>query len=234
MPADLLEWDTAFFGFPIARVRGNTLSAESARQIEAWCADRSVRCVYLLCDAGDAATIRAAEDDGYRPADVRLTFRWETAAGFPESVAPARPAQPADIPALEAISRECYQETRFYNDPGFPREKVVALYETWIRRSVEGWADAVLVTEDRKGPAGYVTCHRDGWRIGLVGVSARARGQGAGRTLVGGALEWFRDAGAPEVFVPTQGANLAAQRLYRRCGFATRSVQLWFHKWRLL
>ena len=31
--------------------------------------------------------------------------------------------------------------------------------------------------------------------------------------------------------VVTQGRNIAGQRLYQRCGFLTRSVELWYHKW---
>jgi hypothetical protein len=33
------------------------------------------------------------------------------------------------------------------------------------------------------------------------------------------------------VNVVTQGRNSKAQRLYERCGFLTRSVQLWYHRW---
>jgi hypothetical protein len=31
--------------------------------------------------------------------------------------------------------------------------------------------------------------------------------------------------------VVTQGNNLAAQRLYQTCGFLSRDLQLWYHKW---
>lgn len=234
MPAEILEWDTAFFGFRIARVPGGALTPESAAEIDAWCAGEGVRCLYLLCQAEDTVTIRAAEDHGYHLVDVRTTLRWQPGADPDEAAGPARPARPEDLPALQAISRECYHDTRFYNDSGFPRPLVTSLYETWIRRSVEGWADAVLVTEDQLGPTGYVTCHRQGRRIGLVGVASRARGEGVGRTLVGSALGWFQARGAPEVSVSTQGRNAAALRLYQRCGFLVETVELWYHKWRRL
>jgi dTDP-4-amino-4,6-dideoxy-D-galactose acyltransferase len=225
VPAEILEWDTAFFGFRIARV-----TPESAGEIDAWCASEGVRCLYLLCRVEDAETIRTAEDHGYRLVDVRMTLRQQPGVKV-DAAGPARPARSEDLLALQAISRECYHDTRFYNDPGFPRPLVTSLYETWIRRSVEGWADAVLVTEDHAGPTGYITCHQQGWRIGLVGVASRARGEGVGRTLVTRALEWFRAEGAPEVAVSTQGRNTAALRLYQRCGFLLEAVELWYHKW---
>jgi hypothetical protein len=31
--------------------------------------------------------------------------------------------------------------------------------------------------------------------------------------------------------VVTQARNVPAQRLYQKCGFITRSVELWFHRW---
>ncbi len=235
MPAEILEWDTAFFGFRIARVRAGAVTPESGGEIDAWCAGEGVRCLYLLCRAEEAAAIRTAEDHGYHLVDVRITLRWggspeQQPAPRPDSGA-VRPARPGDLAALEAISRECYHDTRFYNDPGFPRSLVTSLYETWIRRSVEGWADVVLVTEDHGGLSGYITCHRQGRRIGLLGVAGRARGEGVGRTLVGGALGWFQAQGAPEVAVSTQGRNAAALRLYQRCGFLVEAVELWYHKW---
>jgi GNAT superfamily N-acetyltransferase len=83
-------------------------------------------------------------------------------------------------------------------------------------------------------PVGYISCHLNesrACRIGLVGVSAQARGQDVGKTLVFSALDWFLTQGAQEVLVVTQGRNYAAQRLYQCCGFLTQTVQLWYHKW---
>lgn len=231
MPADILDWDSGFFGFRIARVRSDVLTPEDAGQIDAWCGQVGVQCLYLLCPAGDTATIRVAEDHGYRLMDLRTTLRWMPQTEATAAPAATRPARPEDLPALEAISRECYHDTRFCSDPRFPRPLVTRLYETWIRRSVEGFADSVLVTDDSVGPSGYITCHRQGWRIGLLGVSERARAQGVGRALVAGALEWFNSQQAPHVVVVTQGRNAAALRLYQRCGFALESIALWYHKW---
>jgi RimJ/RimL family protein N-acetyltransferase len=45
------------------------------------------------------------------------------------------------------------------------------------------------------------------------------------------ALQWFADQGMDSMEVVTQGRNVAAQRLYQKCGFATKEVQLWYHHW---
>jgi dTDP-4-amino-4,6-dideoxy-D-galactose acyltransferase len=29
----------------------------------------------------------------------------------------------------------------------------------------------------------------------------------------------------------TQGRNIVMQRLFQKCGFVTRSVELWYHRW---
>jgi dTDP-4-amino-4,6-dideoxy-D-galactose acyltransferase len=65
----------------------------------------------------------------------------------------------------------------------------------------------------------------------LVGVSEKARGRGLGRELLINAIRWFSAEGVEVVTVVTQGRNVGAQRLYQRCGFTTRSAELWFHRW---
>jgi dTDP-4-amino-4,6-dideoxy-D-galactose acyltransferase len=155
-------------------------------------------------------------------------------------LASARPiirlSQPDDVDALIHISRDAYTQSRFYNDPYLSREKSSLLYQTWIRRScLEGFADVVWVAEHEGQPAGYVTCkldhdQREG-SISLVGIAEQARGQGVGQALIFHALDWFAGQGMQRVSVVTQGSNIAAQRLYQKCGFLTRSVQLWYHRW---
>lgn len=240
-PCELLEWDTDFFGFRIGRVCGDVLTQELVQQIGTWCRRARVRCLYFLSCVNDPKTIRLAEDHDFRLVDVRVTFRREALAKSRDPVssmncsAIVRRARLEDIRSLERIARSNHRDTRFYFDANFPRDLSDLLYETWIRLSCEGYADEVLVAEIDGVPVGYVSCHLDaGSRtgsVGLLGVSNRARGLGIGRALLFGALEWFSAQGTQEIDVVTQGRNYAAQRLYQRCGFLTKSVQFWYHKW---
>jgi dTDP-4-amino-4,6-dideoxy-D-galactose acyltransferase len=240
-PCQLLPWDSDFFGRRIARATAHRLAPQTVRAILEWCEAQAIECVYFLADSDDAETVRLAEDHGFRLLDIRVTLQCdirERQAGPNDDLPPTisvRHSRQSDVPALQAIARTSYGHTRFYFDPCFPVESCDALYETWIRRSCEGYADVVLVAEMDERIAGYVSCHMAGntpqGQIGLVGIEAQARGRGVGRVLIDHSLRWFAEQGAEVVSVVTQGRNLAAQRLYQRCGFLTHSVQLWYHKW---
>jgi dTDP-4-amino-4,6-dideoxy-D-galactose acyltransferase len=235
-PCELLPWDTDHFGFTIARVRGETLTADRAEQVDAWCARAGVVCLYWLAAPGDADSAATAEARGFREADLRLVFARSLEPANSEPLPTGlRFADPADTPRLVEIARTSYRLTRFYFDPKFPKARVEALYTVWIDRSLAGMADAVLVAGPVGEPTGFITCHRaasaESARIGLVGVDARSQGQGIGPILLRGAIEWFRDTGASRVEVATQGRNLSAQRLYQRGGFVSDSVKVWYHKW---
>jgi dTDP-4-amino-4,6-dideoxy-D-galactose acyltransferase len=244
----LLEWDSAFFGRRIARANLDRLTADSAAALDAAAHAEQIDCLYLLAASDDPLTARLVGDHDYRFTDIRLTFEITLNAPPPAAAYTLRPAREHDLPQLRVIARSSYGLSRFYYDACFPRERCDALYETWIERSVAGWADAVLVVElpDSQGSAsgdplyngligGFISCHlRDTstkGEIGLVGVAAASRGQNVGQSLVNGALGWFAAQGVQSVSVVTQGRNVAAQRLYQRGGFLTRSVHLWYHKW---
>ena len=236
-----LEWDTTFWGFQVARVRGNILTSLLIEQIDEWCRQSEIGCLYFLARSNDANTVRIAEDSHFRLVDIRVTMEYspqrsrQSSLARPESGIVVRESRPEDVNKLRDIARTCYRDTRFYVDPAFPTQMCDRLYETWIERSCEGFADAVLVAELDDQLVGYVTCHigdnfRSG-KIGLVGVSSEAKGRGVGQLLVSRALQWFESRGAQEVTVVTQGRNLPAQRLYQRCEFLTKAVELWYHKW---
>jgi dTDP-4-amino-4,6-dideoxy-D-galactose acyltransferase len=234
----ILDWDTRYWGFPIARVHGSTLAAGTHGRVIEWCRENEVRCLYFLANAMDPETIRWAEADGYHLVDVRVGLKRSLAdeCGYP-TAAPnltVRPARPEDRGALVEIAGLGYRDTRFAVDPGFTPERCRQFYETWLQVSLEGYAQQVLVANLNGEPLGYITCHVDSpetGRIGLVGVNRLAQHQGVGRALVHGALAWFSAAGSKEVVVVTQGRNVAALRLYQRYGFFADSLALWYHKW---
>lgn len=237
----ILDWDTQFFGFRIARFFGDTLTHELVTEIDDWCQHHGVRCLYFLARADDPNTTILAEDCGYRFVDVRITFQYQVAGELPEhkilglSSARIRDAKPEDVDSLAAIARASFHDTRFYFDPNFPSDIADSLYETWIRNSCADYADAVLVADQEGEPVGLITCHRkdnaDRGMIGLVGVHPSQRGMGLGKYLIQEAVAWFLSNGVDTVQVVTQGRNVAAHRLYQRSGFLTQNVQLWYHKW---
>lgn len=241
-PCELLPWDTEFFRCRIARVCGDTLKEEQAVQIDDWSRSNRIRGLYFLSRVDDPATIQTAEKHGFGLVDIRVTFErvvmnsHDPARPDPPPGASIRPVQPDDLPGLRAMARTGHGGTRFFSDSHFPRQRVEDLYSTWITLESQGRAQTVLVAASAANqPLGYVSCHLDPARregqIGLVGVSPEVRGRGVGKNLVLAAIDWFRAQGAHEVTVVTQGNNRAAQRLYQQCGFLSRDLQLWYHKW---
>src|SRR4029453_4440210 len=189
----LLNWDSSFFGFPIARVMSETLSQKSGRAIIEWSQANSVRCLYFLADPKSAETADAAHRLDFKFIDVRveLSLEGDVQNGFKASEFELRPARASDIAGLQVIAREAHQDSRFFFDTNFPRARAEDLFATWIAKDCKGRADKVLTVGGKSsGPLGYVTCNlnrnSDTGRIGLVGVAAEFRGKGAGKTLISG------------------------------------------------
>jgi len=231
-----LPWDSAFFGINIARVSGDTLNSAQAAAIDTWCAAEKMACLYFLARSDDPATVRTAEEHGYSLVDIRVELEraiTQSSALSPQHFSPVRPATAAALPELESIARTSFTDSRFYADAHFPRDKCDALYVRWVQESVREFADITLIVEQEKQVAGFVTCkvQNGAGNIGLVGVDARFRGKGLGSTLMQAAVSWFASKGVTRVTVVTQARNIASQRLYQRCGFLTKKVGLYFHKW---
>ncbi len=232
-----LEWDSAFFGLRIGKAANSRLTAEAMAELTVACHEQRIDCLYLLVDPSETTTIRFAEDDGFHLVDIRVTLDCKLPAGHPpwhSSTSGIRLAIDADIAALRPIAAANHRDSRFYQDGGFSPERCDELYATWIEKSCNGYADAVLVADCGEGAVGYLSCHiRDNGvgNIGLVGISSARQGKGLGRLLLTESLRWFAAAGITQVEVVTQGRNLAAQRLYQKSGFLTSSLQLWYHRW---
>ncbi len=233
-----LDWDSSFFGYRIARVAASRLDVRSAKEILEWCAGCKIDCLYFLADADDDATVRLAEEHKFHLVDIRATFEKRLDGSLCERdqccSALVRAHTTSDIPALKHIARVSYHHTRFHYDVHFPPERADAMYETWIEKSCNEYAETVLVADVEGKPAGYVSCHlleKSMGQIGLIGVSPDCKGAGLGQTLVNESLRWFAGRGVNRVRVITQGRNPQAQRLYERSGFVTEALHLWYHRW---
>jgi dTDP-4-amino-4,6-dideoxy-D-galactose acyltransferase len=233
-----LDWDSEFFSVRIGRITVNRLTEVILEQVLMWCKFNSIDCLYFLANTDDVRTVRLVEEHDFRCVDIRITLERqiddfpEAEEGIAQSV--VHLCTPMDVQALRAIARVSHHDSRFYHDSIFPISRCDALYETWIEKSCSGYADAVMVAEMDGEPVGYLSCHLLGQskgQIGLFGIKADLQERGLGRRLIDESLRWFRMQDRKEVTVVTQGRNINAQRLYQKCGFLTRSVQLWYHRW---
>jgi GNAT superfamily N-acetyltransferase len=235
-------WDSEFFASRIGHVAARRVTNAELSRIVGDATAASMRCLYLLADADDDETLRAADANGFFLVDVRMTLECAIPAGDPQLPADAggdagrsiRPARTGDLPELTALARISHRNTRFHRDGHFDPARSDEMYAVWIERSVRGeLADVVWVVDAGRGPRGYLTLSRDaaGSTIGLVAVDAEYRGRGYGDQLLRTALQWTAEQGLPLTSVVTQGRSAAAVRFYERAGFTTRSVQLWYHRW---
>lgn len=230
-----LTWDSAFFEARIARVNSDRLSADDMAAVDAWCAANAIDCAYYLSRADDPIVLATAQANGFRLMDVRVTYERPLPGRPVIPGAPVRTVRPDDLPTLRRIARISHTDTRFYADARFSRAKCDELYETWVSRSCEGFADVVWVADVDDAPVGYLTCSLDreagrGTMV-LMALDEAARGHGLGQAFVSRSMEWFIEQGMTTAAVITAGRNVIAQRLYQKNGYMLTSTQLWFHKW---
>ncbi len=234
-----LPWDTSHFGHRIGRANIHCLDEESYQLLRDSCKKVEIDCLYFLADASDQASILELQRHGFIFVDIRTTLERKV----PDSPTPRsdrnaiiRSSSAGDLEALAAIARDSFTSTRFFADPFLNNEKSSTMYQIWLSKSVTSdYADRVVVAEVNQKSVGFVTCHLDRvsseGKIGLVALAMSAQGKGLSQAMIRHALAWFRDQGMKRASVVTQGRNIAAQRLYQRCGFVTRSTELWYHKW---
>lgn len=228
-----LDWDSRHFGLEIAQLDQPPDTEAELALVMHEARESGIACVYCLVAADDFEQAWRLESAGFVARDLRLEFGRPVDTPRAKGVAELRRCTDADVDALARMSATGFRGTRFAADPGFPRAAVARLYDLWLRNSVAGYAEAVLVSGPSGAPQGFVTLHSSAEvaRIGLIAVDPAARGGGVGQRLVAGAISWAADRRCRALRVVTQGSNTAAQRLYQRCGFLSATAHTWFHAW---
>jgi len=232
--ARFLNWDSDFFGKRIARIQSRCLTADEAKGVDLWCRTQHIDCVYYLADGANTDSSTQAEKHGFHLVDLRVTFSRDLTCDLPTAVyEDLREAGEGDLLHLKKMTRENHTISRFFADTHFDPKRSAEMYEVWIendfrRENGQLW---VKVVNDLAVAYTSVTLHGKNAEIGLVGVDAGHRRKGYGAETVNWTLQRLAEAGMSSVEVVTQGRNIAAQVLYEKCGFVTKSFDLWYHKW---
>ncbi|HPG00594.1 MAG TPA: GNAT family N-acetyltransferase [Kiritimatiellia bacterium] len=235
----IMPWDSDFFGYPVGFLACRRLTPSIQHLVKSFTSAHRVVLLEYLCNCHDWVSVQTAEQAGYSFVDIRLTLehalRKAPNSILPEGTSIIR-AEAAHIPALKQMASELYLDSRYFFDPHFDRSKVREFYESWIEKAVLGKFDdyCFLLVRDGKTPLAFCTIRKGRPKtahIGLFGVSPEAQGGGIAASLLNAVLARLHADGLEMVEVVTQGRNYRAQRVYQRCGFVTKTTELWYHKW---
>lgn len=238
-----LPWDSAHFGFAVARLVPGDLSDRALARAVGAARCAGIELLYWHALAARALPRELVARLGGRRVDCRHTYFLDplSAPALPARTTNAcriRPWVAAEVTErLRNLAVLAGRFSRFRVDPGIPRERCEALFSAWIEQSAGGaMGDAILVAEthERAEPVvGLITVVREQavGRIGLVAVADEAAGKGIGTALVTAALRCLCERGAEKALVVTQKANTPARRLYERCQFRLQSRAAVWHFW---
>jgi len=221
-----LEWENAFFGRRSALLVLNGDSVLDPAQLDDW------ELVQAKVPANQTAELDALNALGFHlvegEADCVLGI---TAAERPAGI---RIARPEHIPALRQVAEEAFSFSRF-RAPWYSAGDSGRFYAQWIENAVRGTFDhqCLLAVDEQGVMQGFISLRElpEGMaRIGLLAVLPASQGLGIGQRLMDAANDWCRARRLTRLYVATQLGNLAALRLYLRCGGVIERTAYWLYR----
>lgn len=248
-----LEWDTRFFGVPMARLdgvlRGPGASPVQIPAVVRALVDRlraaGVAHVTAKVDVADMDAVAALEACGFRLMDALVTYFTHPHREAPtpvREVGRVRPLEPGDVDEVLAITEAAYAgfRGRFHLDPHLPIERTRAFYQEWARQCVAGrMADRIVVSDNgRGGIHGWASTRRVEPASTVGGTTLWAGSLGACRHDKPGAYAGLIRSLAAANFAAgevtetqTQNHNVATVRVYEAVGARYVRADYTFHLW---
>ncbi len=233
----LLDWDTAFFGYKVARILDPYMTDERLRIILDELRAQAVKVVYW-----NSASTNAISSDIIVQYDGLLADEKTTYVGnlqnTPEMI--GRPARivsylhHAPNQQLTSLAFQSGEFSRFKNDKHFTHREFERLYTEWLNKSLTGQiADEVLVCVTDEVEAGMLTLRIKNERadIGIFAVDQHFRGKKIGTSLFRSAIAKAQEWNCSHIQVVTQKKNQVACRFYEHIGLIVESVQNVYHFW---
>ena len=221
-----LDWENQFFQRHSAQLVWDEAAVLDPAQLDAF------DLVQAKVDSRETARLDALQQLGFRLVEGEADLQLVVAAA--ERQSGIRIARPEHIPALRTAAGAAFALSRF-RAPWYPAHDSARFYAQWIENAVRGTFDnQCLIAQDEQGKLqGFVSLRETGdaaARIGLLATLPTAQGKGVGTRLMLAATDWCRARRLTRLHVATQLSNLAAMRLYTRCGAVIDSTAYWLYR----
>jgi len=234
----ILDWDSKFFGIPVAQILPAKLSVGELNQVISHMKKENVKLAYWPSDPNDEGSQRGAQVFHGFLADKKVTFVNEISHIYQQSDSNGwiieEYTETLPCTDMENLAVQAGICSRFKRDFRIPERKFVDLYLRWIRNSVNRqMADVVLVAHLSGNIVGMITVVEKNGRgcIGLLAVNEDMQGKTLGVALMQAAHAWARRRELMSAQVVTQEENIASCTLYKKCGYRVKKVEYFYHFW---
>jgi RimJ/RimL family protein N-acetyltransferase len=254
-----LPWDTRILGDQMGAVkyllirpehpdRGRVIDRLLDRVV-GWASDRAIDCLVCKTFSDDVEVIHALERQGFLLMDTLLIYVSDLQQNPTATIPPPpldaqfviRPAED-EVDELMALAQAAFQGHfgRYHSDRRIARGQATRIYEEWMRSSIEGYADSILVAEAEGRIAGCSIWKEPSplerklglrlghYSIGLVHPDFYRRGLFTALTYAGMAR---LDESVDYIEGPTHVNNYAVQRGYTKLRWRIHDARHSFHKW---
>ena len=233
---EILEWDSAFFGYPTGKIITEKISVENLKALTGEAENKGIRLLYIFADPADTVSVNAATNVGARLVDQKITFHKKIDAAVVSAVDSHIEQFEANYPSPQLIdlSIQSGLYSRYKIDPGFKNKEFERLYLAWIENSVnKKIADHTFVYKEDGKELGFVTLKikNNYGQIGLIAVDENSRGKSIGKKLITAVTNILFQKNIPGLDVATQIDNDNACNFYKKTGFTGRKSENIYHIW---
>jgi len=229
-----LDWDSNFFGYPVARVDLDHFGTDRIDSLFKQIALEKFRLTYFFVPSDEKELNQYFSEKGALLVDQKTTFSKSTENHkvISQSIVEF---QGVDVnEKLKGLVLQAGLYSRFRTDKNFIANEYERLYLEWLSKSIrKEIALKIFVALYDSETIGLTTLgekykHAD---IGLVSIDVNFRGLGLGCDLIKSADTAAFNLGFNEIKVVTQLQNRPACRLYEKCNFHIENITNIYHYW---
>lgn len=233
---EILEWDSSFFGYPVAKIMAQAITAGKLEPLVAEAKKNGTRLIYLFTDPSDTVSAQAAKSIDAKLVDQKITYHIYINKTDVATVDAHIEEFLGDHPTAQLVnlSLQSGLYSRYKIDPEFKNNEFERLYLAWIENSVnKKIADHIFVYMEDCRELGFVTlkARSDHAQIGLIAVDESSRGKAIGKKLVAAVINKLQNKHIPELDVATQIDNADACNFYEKAGFKGLKTENIYHIW---
>ena len=128
MDVTRLDWDSNFFGFNVAKIKGSSINENQLKNVLEYCRLNEISLLQFKSNLYQKKNINLAEKYKFNFVDLRITYLKEISQ-IKGKIFKIKLANEKDIPELKNICNNLFKYSRYYYDSNFDKTLINNFYK---------------------------------------------------------------------------------------------------------